>query len=211
MVAGVGSEDSTSDFYIPEESLVRHSDFAAAALRNDWRESQQRVIRLPEASPDLFEIFAIFVSSGKIHSSKANEVITIDELNSKDEEWVRLRDSWMLGDVLQSISFKDAITDAIIQKIQESERSPAGMQRTVYARTVQDNGLRRLLVDIAPFRWKKETFKTRCNANGALEDFYRDVCARLIEKQNGETDPLENAGCRYHDHGTEKPCYKTMF
>lgn len=213
VLVGEDLEDGGSEFFIPKETFVKHSDFAAAALKNGWQESHQQIIKLPTQDPKLFEIFAAFVSTGKIHSSEEGDIYQ-DTNNSdrpSDKEWSRLSESWILGDVLQSSSFRDAVADAIIQKSIEQNKWPTGVQYRVYPHSIGSNGIRRLVVDIAAFRWSGEECQTRDADAVEMAHFFGDACVRLADKQRGAKDPFDSPGCRYHDHGEEKPCYKTMF
>lgn len=107
----VGEDDDGETFYLHEDAATKHSRFFAAALANGWKESEERTIRLPDEDPEDFSLFARFNYSGIIHSKREGDA---DE--DGDGEWVRLADSWILGDKLLATTFKDAIIDSIVQK-----------------------------------------------------------------------------------------------
>lgn len=213
VIVGGNLEVFSSEFFIPEEMLIQHSDFAAAALKSGWRESQQRTIELPTQESRVFEIFANFVCTGKIHSFEVGDIsyVGVDKDFHYDKEWHRLGDCWLLGDMLQSCSFKDAVTDAIVQKHLERGMHPTELWESAYGETVGENGFRRLVVDFAAFEWTKECFQECDVETPSVAAFLRDTNMRFLDKGSGEENPLRQPGCRYHDHGREKPCYKTMF
>lgn len=256
----VGKEADSCKSFFPKELLLQHSDFAKAALSGGWKESKEQVIRFKVESPTLVEIFATFVYTGKIYSAREGD--TVETGTESDSEWQRLAECWILGDVLQSCSFRDAITDAIIDKRLAGAMSPAGLHHAVYKAATGENGFKRLVVDMAAFGWGKDLFEQQKAADTAEAQFFRDVCVRLLdrlsddeayhpgeaedeaeEESESETEdgtdgdsedgseegsedaseseykddrgceqfPWINAGCKYHDHGTDEPCYKTMF
>lgn len=74
-------------------------------MHNGWKEAEERVIRLPEDSPEYFEAFARFVYTGNIYTHEPSEATR--------DEYVRLTGCWALGEKIGSVAFKDAIADAI--------------------------------------------------------------------------------------------------
>lgn len=62
----VGSGADSVTFYIPEDSLVAHSDFFAVALGREWEEAEEKVVRLVEDKGRLFKVFADFVYKGSV-------------------------------------------------------------------------------------------------------------------------------------------------
>lgn len=91
-----------------------------------WKEAEQRLVSLPEDAPDCFEIFARFLYSMKLY-------ICAESKDSKhDDEWCRLQHCWTLGDKLGSITFKDAISDAICDKIEATNCIPGPHREAFY-------------------------------------------------------------------------------
>lgn len=208
----VGSGDKEQTFYCHEELVTTHSDFFAAAMRKEWVEGQDRIVRLPEYDPDYFKMFASFLYTGAIHSL-ADGDYDVEEL--KDWEYQRLALAWTLGNKLICVAFQDAVVDAIINKLMtEGPQYPLGLYRGVYTMTAGSCGLRRLVVDITVFIWPiGQLAKATVYADCA--EFYRDVAARLegLNDEQRKYNPAffgEGSGCMYHDHGT-RPCYKAVF
>lgn len=208
----VGPEEVEYVFH--EELLKQHSDFAAAALRNGWKEAEERVIRLSEEDPEIFDIFATFLYEGKIWTSREKDVYRAGS-RTRDRECTRLAHCWVLGDKLISQTWKDALSDALVDKLRIEEFYPGYMQRDVYQNGGSNvpQGMQRLLVDIAIWVWDKRSWR-RAAEKRFPGNFFRDVCLRRAEIKGAlgsSTKPWLDAGCRYHDHGDDKPCYKTMF
>lgn len=150
---------------------------------------------------------ATFVYTGKVHTGEEEG----DSREDGDDEWAKLGDCWILGDKLQSTSSEEAVLDAFAEKAALEQTVSDGDARAAYTKTVGENGLKRLAVEIATFAWSEDAFET-WQAEASVEaQFYEDVCLRLRKKNNSTQDPLKNPGCKFHDHGRDKPCYKTMF
>lgn len=172
-------------------------------------ESRTGNIPLREEVPEVFQTFSTFTYTGKINSYKEGD--TNEGRPDFDAEWPRLRDAWILGDKLLSQTFKDAICDAVIEKVIASQKYPIQLYWTAYGKSIQETGLRRVAIDLAVFYWRDEVFHEEYNAHAASTEFFRDVCLRCKARTPGEALPWIDCGCKYHDHGTGKPCYKTMF
>lgn len=179
----VGAEGLLESFHVHEELLCRTSDFFTAALSKDWKESRQKIVRLPEDDPDLFEIFADFLYGGRIHSTKESDTIgNTDDDYYKDPERERLARCWILGDKLAAPLFQDASIDAIIQKMVETERAPVNLHGIAYLETSGSNPLKRLVVDIAAWRYTADDFDDSEEDHESQSQFQRDTIARLRER-----------------------------
>lgn len=204
----VGKGDSATTFYVHEDVAKAHSDFFAAALRNGWKESEERVVRLPEETAERFRVFAKFLYTGKIFSRKEGDKPSAKE----DWEWDRLSGCWRLGDKLGSTSFQDAIVDAINHKIESTKSCPTQLHQGAYRDTATSNSLRRLAVDIAVWNWEAMIAEAK---QGPWDTFFLDLAVRLHgldDSERNATAPFLGDTCKYHEHvAAKKPCYKTMF
>lgn len=198
--------------------LSQHSDFFQACLRNGWKEAEERIVRLPDLpdeSATAFETFQSFLYTGKVHTAMTGE----ENEPGNDREWARLTNAWILGEVLLSVSFKDAVLDAIVHKMNNTSRHPISMYRSVYKWSPTGCPARKLMVDIAVHRWNESAMSKSASESEQvyLAPFYQSISVALLEwKLHPETaskfdDPSKLKGtCIYHEHG-DKPCYKTMF
>lgn len=89
-------------------------------------------------------IFVGFLYTGLIYSEKAG-----DKTAYPDAEKGRLRDLWALGEKLLAVEFKDAVIDALEERIRSTNACPTDLCKTVYSRSASPSGMRRLYVDIA--------------------------------------------------------------
>ena len=189
-------------------------------MSNDWKEFQDRIVRLPEQNSESFETFIRFLYTGCIYSSKDGDRTESqgEDFTSRDEEWVRLAKLWKLGQSIMSTSFKDAITDALISKLKDGADVPVGMYRGIYPASPQTAGVRKLLVDIAVWGWHPKVLQAQRQKASLKEcaDFFLDLAVALdkikITGRQGEAPYLKQEDfCGYHDHEAEgKPCYRTI-
>ena len=167
---------------------------------------------LEEDDPEMFCLFYQFLYTGQIFSIRDGGVQEKPGVAS-DEEWIRLGNAWILGEKLLSSSFKDSVTDSIIAKMQEKRRFPSTIHETIYPKSNASSAIRKLIVDIAICN------PTAINSPEKQFDiqwaeYYYDCMGALNRAQTfgrtGEVPYLGENTCWYHEHGTDKPCYKTV-
>ena len=93
------------------------------------------------------------------------------------------------------------------------ERIPLSMPETIYGHTSMPCGIKRLLVDLAVIAWDEEDFRNQSH-NSDLVTFLAEttICALGATSRKRNRDySWVGTGCKYHDHGEETACYKTMF
>lgn len=214
MCVGDSDKFEKKTFVLHQELIVRHSQFCASALSKDWRERKEGHIALETDDPEIFEVFRQFLYSGNIFSIKDGDLAesTGGSKKQDDQEWLRLGQCWILGDKLISTSFKDAVTDALIIKMRDSNYHPTQLYRAIYRESAGPCGMRKLMADIAAYEWDQETL-SKCDRSSDLAEFFYDVMLAQKAKEDDEDSvaPVETGNtCDYHDHG-DLPCYKTMF
>lgn len=221
----VGKGSNVREFCIHESLAIRHSAFFATAaeerkkqpghddnVEEDRKELQRWSVTRKEDDPEHFEMFARFLYSGKAYSRMDGDRSSADG-KIKDTEFSRLFFAWKLGGRLQSPSFKDAMVDAICDKISQEKVHPTDSYRAIYPHTSTGAPLRRLIVDIAVWFWQARNFG-ETTFHESWNEFFRDLALRQHEVgKNGGMGPapFESPSCNYHEHGDDSPCYKTMF
>lgn len=212
IVVQVGSENK-KDFAVHKGLLIRHSDFFQAALTGDWKEKKDGAVPLPEQDPEIFKTFQHFLYSGQVCTSRDGDYHLNDDGSSRDKEWVRLAEAWVLGDAILSTSFKDAVVDAIIAKVINISYSPTNLHTLVYPKSTVGAKIRTLLVDLAVWRWNRTFVPSPPPGDSAL--FFYDAFLAINKIKDNEREgkpPFKGEStCNYHEHGDDEPCYKTFF
>lgn len=221
IVVWVGRDTAATKFYVDADLAIQHSEFFSAALKDGSKEAEERTVRLPDLDEGMaaaFEDFHSFLSSGKVTSGETDESAKYDA-EKGSEEWDRLVDSWILGNVLVSGSFKDAVVDAMVHKTLTNS-VPIDIHMDLYQNSSDSAPIRKLVVDIAVHIWYEEDIATLDpdDEPKLQAKFLRDVAVafhkvKQLSKAEQAKDPIESSegGCHYHEHGADKPCYKTMF
>lgn len=179
-------------------------------------------MELEDTDADVFEIFQQFLYTGSIYTVTAGDNVSDDNADTDDEETLdgeynRLYRCWMLGEKLSSISFKDAVTDALIPKVTSENKHPRDMHHGIYPVSNPESSIRKLLVDIAVWFWNDESMDELSEVRDHPE-FYHDVLRTLHRHRRAGVGGLDQAPfrldntCDYHEHVVAgQPCYKTMF
>ena len=173
------------------------------------------VINLPDFEPKPFELFCLFTYTRNIVTTEQADAPE----STVDREWLLLVQAWALGDHLYATDFKDAVIDAIIDKLNNDRvAKPPTLHRIIYCNANPDTLLRQLAVDIAAWRWDNTFLANQKIAGGwrgwdVCTDFFVDLALSLNKAkktgQSGEP-PFEGDTCTYHEHRlVETPCYKT--
>ena len=195
--------------------LLQHSRYFSACLGKEWREGKNNTVKMEEDDPEAFEVFNHFVYVGKIFTMKESDLSYDAEKNhSTDHEWDRLMRCWMLGDKLQSTTFKDAITDATTIKKLATRIQLVGVQAQIYENSAGLCGMRKLVVDFAVWEWDQKTISTYLSHTHPAQLLYDLAVALNKARISGiqGSAPFKQANtCYYHDHGDDSPCYKTLF
>ena len=209
----VGSGDNCRSYTIHEGLARQESGFFDAALNRGWKESENRTVYIPGYHSNHFELFFAFIYHRVIFSSKGDDLA---DPNSHDREWMRLAHAWALDNYLQATDFKDAITDAIIEKTFTCKRDdPAPTHRVIYPESLPGTPIRMLMVQIAFEKWSSCVLKAERN-DSSWSDFFFDLAVRSheIEDDIDTEDLCDRDICHYHEHRVSNtPCYrgKSMF
>lgn len=180
-------------------------------MGKDWREAREGILRLPEGDAVAFQLFAGFVYTGKV---EFEEDRTDEDIATNNWPGIaRMHLGWLLGDALLSTTFKDAVTDSLVEWVLATNIHPTELHLEIYGYSDAPSGMKRLLVDLAVFRWQLPQLATRLS-NEKPSTFLADASLRAImaiRTRDLDEAPWIDASCKYHDHGEERPCYKTMF
>lgn len=160
-------------FAIHENLLVKHSDHFKAAASGSWSESESRRVEFEDWSPDVFAIFDHFLYSGKIFSARDNDY---NKDPYTDKEWGRLGSAWRLGDMLLSTSFKDAVVDAMVTKLNYG--IPRHLHLVFYTGGNSQSMARKLAVDVIVWKCPAGYFNKE-HFGDASEEFRWDLLSRL--------------------------------
>lgn len=198
----VGPIDKHSDFTVHEHFLRAHSPFFEAALGRDWKESQERLVTLPECTPQVFELYTQWIYCHRVGIPKEGQKIRL------------LVTASILGDQLQDGHFRDAITDKLARYSLERNRHFRTSLTLIYTNTKEDDKLRRLAIDSVVYSgigndWVKVGKEKKDVSGEALWDLLAR-CREVGSKSSRSDAPFAIDMCHYHIH-QDGVCYKTKY
>jgi len=175
-------------FTVHRSLLCSTSAFFRAAI--NWP-GFDGTIYLEYEDPADFEIFTHYVYFKTLYTqTRDNESTTPTSTTttaagikiSHDPEWTTLSSLYLLGDRLQSATFKNALITALIEKAAADTCLPVDQAQHIYANTVACAPLRRLIVDFHVFGFKGETLRRGSPAASPdLVDAPREFLGDVLE------------------------------
>ncbi|GAB7365949.1 hypothetical protein MBLNU230_g7277t1 [Neophaeotheca triangularis] len=214
---GVIVSNTEKRYDVHEELLKQHSDFFRAAIDGGFKETTDRVVKIPGSTTQAFDTFCQFLLTGKIFMEEG------DSYAQAQLQRTHLVLAWHLGEYLLSISFKDAVVDALTLTLVESIWWYPTWHRNIYCISSGSSGIRKLLVDEAVHGNNTKESLERMAEEGKDHEFFFDVAAELVKWKKYDrvhhlTEGYSEPGsyrltCAYHEHlnGKGKCCYKEMF
>lgn len=191
--------------YSIHERLVNpRSEFVRLALRGQWKEAQERTINLPEDDPDVFSVYQQWLYGGLIHTCCDNS------FSRTDDEYETLAKAYILGEKFMDHDFKDAVTDAIVDKLRSLRRFDTGLTTLVFNNTPSGSTLRRLWMDAYYHFGSSEWLDVDRVGSPINVEFMVEFSRYHMQFRTGFGSFGPDAmflSCTYHEHGTG-PCYR---
>jgi hypothetical protein len=196
------------------------------ALKGGWKESHGKVVRIPEASPGVFAMYAKFLLTGLLFLQSRDP--STDAVNIKDVQSLRKQEAWsclcllQLADFLQASSFQDAIVDACIETLAEQRKSiptkafcfSSSMTNSIYRYSANTSPFRKFVVDLF-LHTKGSEFHHAVDATfdpNFLLDLIKATSPYVLSEKHLQeiSDPVNtHESCKYHEHTLRgEPCYK---
>lgn len=215
-----------------EEALVVHEDllrsnsaFFDAALSHDWKEKEQRIVKLPDVKPETFSVYAKWLYTRRFFVMTDNDNLkdTDDDSTEKSKnqietyetELARIFDVYSMGDYLQDSDFKDATIDVIINGMVQMKCYPLNFHGYIYPFSSKQSSHRSLAVELVLHVWAPSSLKYLRGENVPRE-FLADLAVAMGEKLRDAPKKMtpkeffESKGaCYFHDHSRmNTQCYK---
>lgn len=197
---------SETKFVVHEDILCKDSTFFASACKEEWKQGREHYIPLKGDEPPIVDLYLQWVYTGRIFSRPS------DEGGSENQEELSiLVDGFIFGEKVQNGDFKDAVVDAIVSsfpvtttKKKKPRPPPALCVDKAYGGTPEASPLRNLLVAMYVTRGRRTWLRGTTNM-----DFLADLAGRLLDERGWQVAEQDFTGCEFHQHGDDKPCYRT--
>lgn len=149
-------------FNVHKQFVCCVSPFFDAACNSQFKEALDDEVCLPEGKPESFDIFLEWIYTRAIRISKHPPAK--DDNAEVLQWWIELTNAYFLAQYLQSAAFGNAVIDFMSRSILRKQVHNTPIHKVamlVYTSTVNDCGLRRLLIAWLLWRpsgeyWAKE-------------------------------------------------------
>lgn len=172
----VGKEEK---LFIIHKDLVcaKSRFFTAACSRKEYIESQEKIVRLPEADAVAFQAYVHWVYSGIVQHD-------FEENTSLQEQYQRHVRLYVLADMLQDLGLRNKEMDAFIDACAAAALLPGyELIKYTFDNTPESSLLRDMIVDRFIARYNRKSFAKE------VDSFPRDF-VNLIAKKSLAKVPL---------------------
>jgi hypothetical protein len=168
-------------FYLDREKLCSCSSFFLSALTSGFKETEERVVRLPEVDPETFQDFERWLPDQDVSQF---EVL----------DWERLYKFFLLTDYLLVLSIQKPLLRVLDLKRHKSRCTPISLIPAIYEKTLPRSPLRRLWIHWVVNHAGPEIFE---NDKWVFpEEFLRELVAAQMRHAQNLTNELQEARTR---------------
>ncbi|KAK4547289.1 hypothetical protein LTR36_000944 [Oleoguttula mirabilis] len=187
-------------FLVHKNLLRNNSAFFDAALKEEWKEGQQRKVTLEDEESELFYRYVQWLYTGRI-SCKTSTVAGCEVL-------VKL---YVLGEKLLAPTLRDAAINGIVSAARTGKIPVEKNVDYIYQGTLAGSPARQLMFDLHLKLGKPGLISKSVESTN--HEFLRDLTTELLrmrmtseEEKVGLKDLKEGVPCSYHCHDKAKPC-----
>ncbi|KAF2704179.1 hypothetical protein K504DRAFT_159633 [Pleomassaria siparia CBS 279.74] len=108
----VGEGDEQKNFTVHENIICARSSFFRTCMNGDWKEFEDRVVKLPEDNPEAVELYIQSLYTGNISQT--------EEISSSSHFYVTLGDAYVLADKFMDVYARNVVVEAIFNKVTKS-------------------------------------------------------------------------------------------
>lgn len=174
----IGPKSYDEAFTIHEDVLRSTSKFFQSACSKALAEKIERGSRLPEVQPNLFQMYTVWVYSGKVVINEKKYSFPVSQLEL-------LLHAWLLGDVLGDAQFRNQVMRTCVEKLPTFDIVPnVDIFTHVWKKTTPRSPLRKMLVDVIVARFERTAFIKR------VKDYPREVLEVVAVSLMLHQDPI---------------------
>lgn len=204
--------EPATKFYVHEKLLIEQSEFFARTLNGEWKESQERLVKLPTVKVKTFRIWVKWLYTSRFYFATDAEVPNKKNLTYEQDEIFRWSDCYALGTYLQDIDFKDVGIDTLIEGYVAGQKSHVDHLIVIYEHSHKHSAHRTFMVDISLYYASLGGCSevSECLPQAFLYDYIAAVEPILGKGlPKCKITDFQKDLCKYHEHGKDKPCYMT--
>jgi hypothetical protein len=145
----VGKDDTQKKFHVHESLITARSLFFRNALQGNWKEAQDRVVKLTKDDPEVFSLYLQGLYAGHLDPKDDTPA---------DKAYVLRGGLFVLAERIRDVKTKNLVIEAIRTKssVRDHPKAFLEMSTAIYNGTPGPCGARELLVDLmVQNRWKQ--------------------------------------------------------
>jgi hypothetical protein len=109
---------SESPFTVHESVISAKSPFFRAALQNEWTEAEDKKVRLPDATPEVFESYLHWVYTNEVDLSSIPNIRVQKPHRPKNEPtFFRCAQLWIFADCMIDYDLCNRLTDLTLTRV----------------------------------------------------------------------------------------------
>jgi hypothetical protein len=204
---------SETEFTVHQSFICKKSAFFENALRGEWKEAKERVVRLPDAEPGVFEAYLSWVYGDRVNI--ASVPAAFEGGLYHNQRYSKLAKTWIFADSLLDWTFCDRLTDTILDSATGYfVFPPERLMNWIWAHTSTGSALRKIFVDICLLEMKPSKDlpdeHNRIPRQVLLELAARhlegETSTMGLEKRHGRVQRKDGHDCTYHLHKLGEVC-----
>lgn len=145
----VGSNERA--FTVHENYICAKSRFFKAACRKEWSEGITRIIRLPEAEPEMFRSYLVWVYTDGL----AVDITNSEPVQAQETKYSTFVKLYVLGDRLEDLRLRNSIMEILVNSNHQFNHESVTW---AFEHTPTGSLLRKMLVSFAATRWVRAIF-----------------------------------------------------
>ena len=197
--------------FIHSSLLSSNSEFFNAALKENWKEGNSRIIKMLEDDYDLVYTYVRWLYAGKIYTDVKDD--------DTEPDFINLAKLYTLGEKLLDNGFQDCVLNSIVS-LSRKKHDPddtrffpgAMVIGIIYNGTSPSSPARKLLVHIYAAE-AEPGWMSKWRVSKTPEEFKNDLITELLKNATACKERKTYASlkdgipCEYHKHDKNKPCH----
>ncbi|KAF2706562.1 hypothetical protein K504DRAFT_504685 [Pleomassaria siparia CBS 279.74] len=179
----VGLEGQSQTFFVHERLVTDRAPFFQRAINEELRDSDDKIIELPDDSPTVFFTYLQLLYTGKLPIKVKN--LRQDNKDARHEYDI-LVELYVLAEKFEDVETRNIAIDAMIAK-SRTERSVPGMYNVqrIFDDTSDESPLRTFVVDLYAEIGNEQHLHTKCGLPCA--EFLFDLSRKLMKMPSRDT------------------------
>ncbi|KAK5164052.1 uncharacterized protein LTR77_010143 [Saxophila tyrrhenica] len=188
-------------FMLHKNVVCATSDFFRAACDGNWKEATDKVIRVPEAEPSVFQFYLAWLYTDRIDLDQNFAIKGQYDAVELSQTYLSLLNAYIFGDIIQDVAFRNALIDKMLVLSKQTDKWPHPREAAKLCQSVSiGSKMVRLLADGYACTFSAETFSRELpNLPAELIKLIAALSNEERYMSNAERRPLGRLKGFYHE------------